>query len=633
MSNPLFRQFNAAEEDSIYAPFKGVTCDDLTALLKKVEEPRELIFSERTYHFLLRALNQKSISLFKTSDFFDNVKEDQSNSPGTVCAICIDDPSEVKKACEVFQKIPNRKRLLIMAPRYTAVCENQVQLSGLANSISVQELHIEVLQLDSYSFLVPSEHSFCRSFVEDDITDVYSIARSLLKLQLINGEPSRTFTLGSISERVFQLTSELRQQIGSNYFQAADKQFDEMFIIDRSADLITPFVTQASYGGFIDDHFDVLYGYLRLPKGIFLRVIDTENSVVTGKVKGNEPVTDIVSLTDVDPVFKEMRGLSYFEASEKLGQLVQEQNQDLGKQLEENKGSSKWRKLKQKAEEFVRTKPFVELHEELTLKANSLQHHLYHDIICYEWNLIIGQPAPKEKIYALMQCGQYLDALRMICLTAQMSKVDSSFFNDLSRRLIGSLGFEFAEDLQAMEKAGLLGDINGGMLNLSQLKAKFSQKNSMGGFTGKASFTEVRDFFKLLIEQDNNFKAIHPEDDPVGLAEGYAGYVPLLTRLVEKALTSDVPGLIKLTEMLKRMKIPFEEHGRKSLQRRTADGRPIKRYLVFVIGGITATELLNFRRLGKAIDPNGGVEFHIGSTSITSGRKLLKDVCPHLEVV
>ena len=388
--------------------------------------------------------------------------------------------------------------------------------------------------------------------------------------------------------------------------------------------MITPFITQVSYAGYIEDHYDVLYGYLRLPKGIYLRVVVPDGQAVTGMVKGNEPVTDMVTLSDSDPVYKELRTLSYTAAMNKIADLVKEQSQDFTGQLDSSRGTSKWRKLKQKAEESIRTKPYVELHEELLLRSIRETHHMSSQICSYEWDLLCNGEGPYEYVYNLINAGQYLDALRMTCLTYQIGKSDPAFFSEIARRFIGKFGYSFSEDLQALEKGGLIEFSS--TSPFTSIKSKFTQKAS-----GKPSWSEIRDFFNLRLDMDDNMKALNPDEDPHGLAEGYNGYVPLMIRLVEKVLTCDRPQMIKLLDMAKKMKIEFAEHGKKSVQRRTSDGKPIKRYLVFVVGGVTATEVMNFRRLGKALDPSGGVEFHIGSTSLTTGRKLLQDVCPHLQ--
>ena len=75
--------------------------------------------------------------------------------------------------------------------------------------INLLEFHLEICPLESDNFIIPSEDCFDKCFAKGDISDIYEIARAFLKLELLNGVPSRVFTFGDISYKVNNLLVEM----------------------------------------------------------------------------------------------------------------------------------------------------------------------------------------------------------------------------------------------------------------------------------------------------------------------------------------------------------------------------------------------------------------------------------------
>ena len=60
------------------------------------------------------------------------------------------------------------------------------------------------------------------------------------------------------------MTKNMLQQIDSNW-QKVTPEIANLILIDRTADLVTPFVTQSTYEGMIDELYGIQNSFLRPP--------------------------------------------------------------------------------------------------------------------------------------------------------------------------------------------------------------------------------------------------------------------------------------------------------------------------------------------------------------------------------
>lgn len=106
----------------------------------------------------------------------------------------------------------------------------------------------------------------------------------------------------------------------------------------------------------------------------------------------------------------------------------------------------------------------------------------------------------------------------------------------------------------------------------------------------------------------------------------YDGYVPLIARLVKNVVNGDIYSK-SIVEILKDMGMPITFPKRK-LEAFERIGRKI---LVFVTGGLTLTECQIIREMGKRLF-NGSFELYVGTTSILTGKRFIRQILPALTI-
>lgn len=582
-------------DDNLYTVFQNVAADDFASIVDKIPGPRHLIYSHKNHHYIRRCLSKKCISGFKTvfASIFEFEKITDYNKSGSICCFSLNEDEEIKTACEYLCKFEMCKKYLIVIPLININCQEIVK--NYSANINLVEFHLEICPLGNNDFIVPLENCFRKSFVEDDISDIYEVARAILKLQLLNGIPSRVFTFGNFSNKVNVLLEEMKSQIGKTYFNS-EPQFHEVIIIDRTVDLITPLLTQFFYAGVIDDKYGTEIGYLTLPDGLTLNKKDKK--------------CDEVLLSDKkDSVYAEIKEMSCLNANERIDELTKEIS-EIESKMNDSKGTKQWNMYAKRAQKLGELKPYLELHLDLLFKLINMNRYMK-PMMNYEYSLLLQDDIEEDLQTRLLNSDYNLDAVRIMCLNSIVfNGLSQKVFTEFQNNLINKFGSGVIKDINNLKRAGLL--VSNSTFFEKQKQPKFSSINNE---------------FKLVVESSLVADEIDGTFVHTDIEAGYDSYVPLLLRIIQLSLDNQFNGETPVSKLLNQMKINYNITGEEWVRKISNNGYEPKRVLVFVIGGITTTETLLLHQMEKVIF-NGSVEFHVGSTNIISSKKLLKNLCP-----
>jgi hypothetical protein len=589
-------QFPMSVEAGDHSPFQAIAKDELTAILSKFPPPRYLTFSQQHFAFLKCALAQPSWDLFDQKLFLEKLAD--TRQTGVIFCFALDTRDDLLLACRQLAKLPNFDKHLLVIPRVTTLCQELVEQSGVR--INLIDFHLDIVPIDRYCFLVPAFQCFSRCFIESDITDLYSIARSLAKFQMIHGRPNRVFTCGSMSSRVYELLEAQKAQIGLAHFNP-NTVFDELFVIDRTVDLVTPLLTQFTYAGQLDDRFGIDFGDLPLPKG--LDIADPAHP--------DEPLRTFHLCDATGEVYPAICGLPLAEVENYLRGLMNEIG-DIKEKMAGSTGTSQWTIYAARAAKLLKLQHLIPVHLGLLERVLSVG-WLEYKGMSYELSLLDDGDANRDLLVKFVHAGKLIDALRLLCLDSVISRgVPQKLVQDIHRRLVYRLGLRVSQDLIGLEKCGLLK--TSALLSLSR----------------GVKFETIRKELRLLV--DPKQRRSDPEGNDLGPSDvgaSYDNYVPLLVRIVQAGLSGGWEKGGVADRILGQMDIEHAVVGEPGQAKVTADGTVAKKVLVFVIGGVTQSECLIFNQLGKIIFDDK-FEFHVGSTNITSGSKIIKDVCPNV---
>lgn len=507
----------------------------------------------------------------------------ETKNDGAIVVIAPSDRGAVSEICDIFRRIPNYLKVLLLIPRNTALTQQAIEESGfrcaqgaprdLTREIAVHEFHADFLSLDEDFFVLPCHRTFYQVEVENDFNDLYSAARALAKIQSVFGTIPQVLTLGSSSGRVRQLMNGILDQ--ARLSKTSLPQIDTLVLIDRKADLVTPFSTQMPFESFVDELFGIDYGIVSY---------------------GGKQIV----FSDKTPFFKEILSLSINDFGNYIDTAIDEIKQANSRRTEmKNLTGQEFKKAYLRmqqisSEEYQNNlKMAFDICNDI-IKGEKERHPALNVLLTRELELMMNQRQLVDIIekYAMLM-GDWETALRLICLQSAAGKTfKKNVIEAIEKEVFAEFGVEACESLITLEKLRLLS-------------------------------TEEYVNFAQLTKQLSLFESTDAEGDNE-LLKVCCKSVPLSVRIVQRAATNDWTG--KWSKAFEDKGMQVEKHG--EAPRNTNDDE-VRYIMVFFVGGVTLSEVLYIRELEKLVF-HGKVKFIIGGTDIVNNNKMMQQLCPFL---
>jgi len=155
--------------------------------------------------------------------------------------------------------------------------------------------------------------AFKECFLDGDTTSLYYVANALNNLQILYGLMPNVKGIGKCSKQVFEMMKRFRienESRGASYGVGGSgtdasylPEIDNLILIDRNIDLVTPLLTQLTYEGILDELFGIKSSIVELEPGI----LNTSTTSAPGAAPDAKKVKNKLVLNSGDPLFSELR--------------------------------------------------------------------------------------------------------------------------------------------------------------------------------------------------------------------------------------------------------------------------------------------------------------------------------------
>lgn len=438
---------------------------------------------------------------------------------------------------------------------------------------------VKVMEWSAYFGTILSNISLFlpQAGLENEDRMLFSTACALSRLQQSHGTISRISGFGKWSKRVHELildqSGEMQAQFalegGFDYtFGGAfvGSHVDHLILVDRQADWITPLLTQLTYAGLIDEAYHI-----------------SSPGLITGhdgqKVQLN------------DDLFKQLSDLNFGSVGPTLNKVARQ----LQAEIDETHNAKSVAEIKdyvtKRLEAHKILKQNLKVHtsiaEDMLVQVKSsnfdlcltLQQDLLNNQVS-TWDAVVRI---QELIYRGLSAQSVIRVMCLMCICRH--GVREKYLHMLYDDVLRTYGYDYLPVLMSLEKRKLL-FVKGEGTHFSSLSRSYN----------------------LCSEEP--------------LAEPYAGYVPLSTRLVQNLISgsgaSDFQGF-EFFDTVQKSDNAREAKLRRILLRNTP-GREEPVVLVLFIGGVTYSEAATLRLLEQVLD----VPFKlvVGTTGMLNGREL-----------
>lgn len=501
---------------------------------------------------------------------------------------------------------------IYLVPRRTKLCDRVLEEEGVLGEIKeFKEFELDLIPFEEDLLSMEMDMSFREVFLEGDNSSLYYVARSLWNLQSLYGIIPKIYGKGNHSKIVVDMLLRMRREMGLPE-NPVTPQIDNLIILDRTSDMLTPMCSQLTYEGLIDELYGIQNSY-----------VDLDPSITGFKDRRKLP------LTSQDPLYGDLRDKNFSV----VGPLLNQSAKKIDAQYKERyqaKNISELRdfigKLGGIQSEHQALKIHTNIAEQIMMQTRDVDFHRRLEV---EQNLIGGLDHSTNLEYIeelIFRQEPIMKVLRLLCLYSIVNNgIKPKVLTQFKSEILRTYGYEHIFTLYNLTKLNLL-------------KKSDSSRNP---------YTVVRKGLKLAVDNPN-------EKEPDDISYVYSGYAPILCRLIQYLLfppkqqsttnlkiaaplassLSAAPFAWKPTDEVMNS-IPgatFEETQPlpPGLQAPLALGSTTqnKVTLVFFLGGVTFAEISAIRFLGDRFE---GRDYIIGTTKLINGTTLLDTLVDHVD--
>ena len=385
-----------------------------------------------------------------------------------------------------------------------------------------------------------------------------------------------------------------------------------MFMFDRDIDFVTPLLTQLTYEGSIDEHFNIESGSVKLPSSI-------TGSSTTGS---SGPISTVI-LNAKDPTFESIRSKHFAGVSSHLVRKAKEIQ--LAKENSKSMSAAEMKKfvadeLKELQNQQLGIALHLSIYESIT-KAAKIG---FERQLSIEHGLVTGTTSFSDaRTFFEDLCARrapVTQCLRLLCLMSltQSNGLSLTDYHKFQKDFLYCHGFDLLPAMEACRSAGLL-IINSDSPQYGAINPIHAVKGLRQAASNIISREKINNFpslikaLKLVPDQDVDVDLHNPSD----LSYVFNGaFTPVIPKIVLKSLTAR--DLSSVTDALRLAPGATVCEGWSSREGEDEGGSMV---LVVILGGVTYAELAAL----KLVALSTGKRIVVASTDTVSGNKIVLD--------
>ena len=542
-------------------------------------------------------------------------------------------------------KDQKREYSLFFVSKRSTICEKVLEEHDARTVFKIiGEYQLDLIPFDGDVLSMENESAFKELYIEEDPTVLHYVAKSVMKLQHLFGLIPNIKCKGDNAIEVARLLYRMRRELEVD-LDSNSSEIDTLILIDRTSDLVTPWLTAHNYEGQLDDWLEIKNGAITVDSDVFDA---SENDNKTGTPQQPQPKQMKMALNSGDILFKEIRDMSM----ETLGLFLSKKAAYLREEYDKRHKAATVSELGEWVKNFKNQlqleHALLQVHIALAEKiattrrisSNYKHYRVEQAVVAGNFvNESLGINAEQYLEKLISKREPINRVLRLLVLVSIASGgLKSKRFDFYRTEILQTYGYEYIFTLNNLER---LGAFKRDATSDSRLSISFF---GSGGAEKSSPFSQIRTQLQLCSER---------MEDP--LMQSYLGYCPISVRLVEaasrpfgwKTIDDSMHILRGLTVESKQDSIigRDEENFLAACEASRAElrnpdrARPTFRAvenevvssnsqkvpvtLVFFIGGVTYGEISAIRALSKR-DKNR--DYVIATTKIVSATSLM-DLC------
>ena len=503
----------------------------------------------------------------------------------------------VNKIIEYYFKIislnPKLEIKIIFTPCQTYEIIEYMTLNDIKQYFDIYNYYIDLIPIDFDLLSFEQINSINEIYCENKLNSLTDMAKAIVKLESCFGKIVNKYIKGDYASLLNDLIKREENENDVN-FKDAEEIFG-IIILDRTIDNITPFCSNYTYEGLIDELFDINYNKIHIDENIL-----NEEKKKDNKKKEENKKTYFLTSSE-NNFYCRIRSMHYNNANTYLKmrsnyfQEIEEKTRNLNTNDETEKMNKYMNELIKLNKE---DKNYMGQNINIARYLNNYQNNLKkREFIEKEQLLLAGQlPAGLHEYYEnyVGEKKNFYEILRLMLLES-ITQNGIKDYEKIKRDLLNVYGFQNIFLFRNLEKIGWLKDKD--FVNSVKRIFDFNYRyvlEKLNLINDEFTFSKINDCSYLL-----------------------SGFCPISLRLIEKIFNG---GWNKINEILKKIPGQYSFPQNENMIFQNINNK--KQNIIFVtfIGGVTYTEIEGIRFLNLI---NENFKFIIITNSIINHKKLL----------
>ena len=476
------------------------------------------------------------------------------------------------------------------------IIEYMIEMNHL-NCFDLYSFSIDIIPIDYDLFSLDNDESFREIYIDKNNSSIEQLANILLKLEVAFGKIKHKYIKGNNAKLFCDLLFNKEEE---HNMKSTDETFG-MIVLDRSVDFITPFLSNLTFEGLVDDCYGINKGHIKVKRKLFKSHFTDEDKLLKPEQDMAYPL-----ISDMNKFYCNLRCFHYLTVNKYLISIANYTN-NLRANKDNIKTTSELNVALTELNKMVHQSSYIKDNMEMLNQIFKIVND--EDYLIKESSILKGISQANSETFYDDYITDKKDLYKILNLMILESLIQNGVKNyaELKKDILAVYGYQNLFLFRNLET-----------LEWIKEKDKISLKKLF-----KSNFEQLNEKLKLY----NEDFILGKTDD---LSYVHQGYCPISLRLIEKVGEggwSEIKDVLPL--------IPGETYFPSNEYEIANPKQELNTIFLVFLGGITYAEIEGIRYLNrkyKQIYINSSGEnktrkqFIIITTQILNSKKLLNSL-------
>lgn len=338
---------------------------------------------------------------------------------------------------------------IIFVPKETTeIIEYIISMSAI-DVFDLYSFNIEIIPTDLDLYSMDMEESFSQIYIDQNYDSINQLASIVFKFEAAFGKIKHKYIKGD-KAKLFNNFLKLKEEEHNVKF--SDEVFG-MIVLDRSADFITPVLSNLTYEGAIDEHFGIKKGCIKVKRSYVKANFNPEDK----KKKPNDDI-EYPLTSEINKFYSKLRIMNYLAAFSYTNDIRNTFIQKITRN-DEGINTSEMVEIVTELNKFVDIKNYlidnINILQDIYKKANNDDYEM---IRAKEKSLLKGEPQKNSEILYDDYISEKKDFYKILNLMILESLTQGGLknYSEIKKDMLNIYGFQKIFLLRNLEKLQLL---------------------------------------------------------------------------------------------------------------------------------------------------------------------------------